>query len=207
MNMNNEATTRIRAVRVSLAATLTRPAGRRRQWTAELGETPSWTATGTTEKAAADALAASVSAFVAEYRPPVVITFAGRAAVVSLDTDGEGAVHWQVEIIRQDGSKMVSNTSAGNWTVAEAYARSWLAHDATDWLDDASVHAAAKFVAGDGLFKGGEYGPEELLRYAAWQRAARHAIDTGVEDFHSWAGEHEREFAVPPASAEGASPA
>lgn len=195
--MYDDWTTRNRDLRPTVAATLTRPPGRRRDWTAEAGR---WLATGATEKAAADALTASVSAFMAEYRPPTVITYAGHVAITSLDTDADGALLWRVQNIRPDGGGMTTGHSAKNWSAAEAYARYVLAYDATDWHDDASVHAGAAFLASDERCTSG-YGPAELLKYAAWQRAARHAINTGVADYHAWASEHEREFTVPPAVA------
>ncbi|MEV8504518.1 hypothetical protein AB0368_06755 [Actinoplanes sp. NPDC051475] len=40
------------------------------------------------------------------------------------------------------------------------------------------------------------YGPDELYHYAAWQRAARAAMNAGRDDWHEWAWEHHAQFAV-----------
>lgn len=200
--MYEDWTTRERNLRMSMSATLIRPPGRRQQWTARTGQDGAWEAQAKTEKEAADVLTFGLEAFLVYYKPPVVITYAGRVAVVSLDAnsamvnDGAMLVSWRIQTVRPDGSSTQVVTSAHSWSEAEAAARYSLAHDATDWHDDASVHAAVAFLAGDQrLFDA--YSPTALKDYAAWQRAARHAINNGVEDYHAWAGEHAREFAVP----------
>ena len=90
----------------------------------------------------------------------------------------------------------LSGFGATSWAQAEADTRNNLAHRSTDWNDDSSVHEAAAYVArgprGDGLA-----GPEQLYDYAAWQRAAKAAMDEGRPDWHEWASAHQREFVVP----------
>jgi hypothetical protein len=72
--------------------------------------------------------------------------------------------------------------------------RNDLAHRTTDWHDNESVHAGAAFVAGRDRF--GNEQRDEFYRYAAWQRAARHAMDNGITDWHGWASDHTAEFAL-----------
>jgi hypothetical protein len=186
---------RQRTVRVTLDATLIRPWRRGDRWTAEAGH---FRAEGTSEKATADTLAAGVASFLAEYRPPTVLRFRGHVAVVSLDLSIDPARPvWHQEVIRPSGSGFSSIGSASSWDEAEADARHTLAQATTDWHDDASVHAAAEYVAGAERFRYGQYGPAELYRYAAWQRAAKAAMDDGRPDWHEWASSNADRFAVP----------
>jgi hypothetical protein len=66
----------------------------------------------------------------------------------------------------------------------------------TDWHDDGSVQEAAAYLDRGPTVAGDGYGPDELYRYAAWQRAARSAMDAGRDDWHEWASQHEAEFTV-----------
>lgn len=193
-----EWTSRQAELRVTVPAVLTRPPGRKQSWTAEWG---SWRVSAPTEKAARDMLIAGMSAFLDLYREPTVIMYEGYVAVVSLDTI-ECAPYWHVQVFRPNGKRSTSSHCDGGWDHAEAYARWLLVHYTVDNHDDASVHAGAAFLAGGEQHEHGQYGPAELVRYAQWQRAAKHAIDAGIADYHTWACEHEREerFAVPPAA-------
>lgn len=189
---------RERAVRVTAAATASRPAGRGQSWTAEAVH---WRAEGRTEKEAVDRLAGNLAAFLAAYRPPAIVTFRGYTAVVSMargDFDGRNPVTWQVSIAKPDGSVTGGfGTSDGGWEEAEASARHDLARHSTDWHDDASVQEAAAFLDAGQRFDDSRYGSEEIYSYAAFQRAARVAMDAGREDWHEWAMAHRAEFAVP----------
>lgn len=192
-----EWTTHQRSVKAPFDLTTNRAPGRRQSWTAEAGE---WRATRPTEKGATDAVTAGVSAFVALYRPPVVFTYAGHTAVLSLSTSTTtDDPTWETVIVRPDGTHYSTSRSAGSWDMAEASARYSLAHTATDWHDDASVQAGAAFIAGGERFAWGEYGPTALLDYAAWQRAARHAMSEGMTDWHERATRDAGSFAVPSA--------
>jgi hypothetical protein len=191
-----EYTTRQQPVRVVIDATTTRPPGHRRTWTAEAGR---WHADGTTEKAATTALAANLKTFLDTYRPPTVLAFRGYVAVLSVDL-GDGSTDrpsWEERVVHPDGHISTSFGGAESWDEAEAGARCRLAHMATDWHDDASVHAGAAYLRGADRIGYGQYGPAEFLRYAAWQRAAKAAMDAGRDDWHRWAGEHATQFAVP----------
>jgi hypothetical protein len=83
---------------------------------------------------------------------------------------------------------------------AEAQARYDLVRRTIDWHDDDSVHQAAAYLPQRRPNRGdSRCGPDELHRYAAWQRAARPAMEAGRDDFHEWAFAHEKDFALPPA--------
>ncbi len=191
---------RERVVRLVVTAIASRPAGRGQSWTVEAGH---WRAEGRTEKDAVDRLAGNLTAFLAVYRPPVIVTFRGYTAVVSLacgDFDGGNPVIWQQRTAYPDGSVTWGRgTSTSGWEEAEAGARYDLAHRSTDWHDDASVHEAAVFLEGGERFDDGRFGPDEIYKYAAFQRAAKVAMAAGRgDDWHDWATEHRAEFAVPP---------
>lgn len=188
----NEFTHRERTVQVRLDATASRRPGRSTPWTVEAG---SWRADATTEKAAADALAAGLHRFLARYEPARLLTFRGRAAVVQLDLAADGSLSWSHRVADPDGRTTTTVLAAADWAAAEACTRSALAHRTTDWHDDASVHAAAAYL--DRGPRGGDQdAADELYRYAAWQRAAHAAIEAGRTDWHAWASAHQREFAV-----------
>lgn len=188
--------TRQRTVRVPLDATLTRPWARGQGWTAEAGHFMSF---GATEKAAADTLAAGVAAFLADYRPPSVFSFRGHVAIVAVEmsTDRDRRA-FHMEYVRPDGSRYSFISTESSRPEAEAYARYQLAQgDATDWHNDASVQGAAAYLTGGEQYGYGQYGPEEIYRYAAWQRAAKVAMDAKRDDWHEWATHNASEYAVP----------
>jgi hypothetical protein len=193
--MTLDYTIRERTVRVSIDATATRPPGRNRTWTVEAGH---WRAEGATEKTAADLLANGLREFVLQYRPPAVLALRGYVAVVALDL---GTVHaplvWHERILHPHGRVGSSTGTAESWEEAEAHARHTLAQISTDWHDDASVQEAAAYLEGGQRHDHGQYGPDEFYRYAAWQRAAKAAMDAGRADWHQWAGDHKAEFTVP----------
>lgn len=191
-------TTRPRTVRVSLDATATRPPGRKRDWTVQAGHEGYWRADGPNEKGAADALAARLATFLTEYRPPVVLSFRGHVAVIWADLgDEHNPMTWTHEIRRPDGYAYHSG-GGESWADAEARTRHSLAQITTDWHDDVSVQEGAAFLAGLEKINYGQYGPDKFYEYAAWQRAAKAAIDAGLGDgYHQWAGDHAREYRVP----------
>jgi hypothetical protein len=187
-------TTRYRTVRIRLDATASRPPGRGRDWTVDSGY---WGASARTEKDAADALAAGLNQFLRHYEPPRVLTFRGHVAVVELDQgDGDKSLSWRRRTINPDGGVYLTSSTAADWDEAEAEARRDLAHRTTDWHDNASVHAAAAYLD-QGPRSSDRYRSHELYRYAAWQRAAKVAIESGEKDFHTWASTHREKFAVP----------
>lgn len=187
---------RRRTVRVPVEVTMVRPARRGGEWTAEAGQ---FRAEGATEKAAADALVTGLQALLRVYREPQVITFRGYVAVISPGLgDYRDPIVWHTQVVKPSGSSFYSSgTTAGGWEEAKADARCTIAHATTDWHDDDSVHEAARFLEGGERFDSGQYGPDELYRYAAWQRAAKHASDEGMPDLHEWATRHRNEFRVP----------
>jgi hypothetical protein len=187
-------TTRERPVRIRLDATASRPPGRGRDWTVDFGY---WGASARTEKDAADALAARLHQFLRHYDPPRILAFRGHIAVVELDLGHtEQSLSWRRRTVNPDGGVNLTGFTAADWDEAEAEARASLAWATTDWHDDASVHDAAAYLDG-GPRSDDRYGSAELYRYAAWKRAAKVAIESGEEDFHTWASTHREEFAVP----------
>ncbi|MEU4244276.1 hypothetical protein [Actinoplanes sp. NPDC026619] len=176
--MPSDEVVRRRGVRISLAATAYRPAGRHQRWTVEAAER--WRAEGPTEKAAADALTAGLQTFLESYREPVVLSFRGYTVVLALDLawGPQPRPIWLERTIRPDGTTSSSGRTAESWQDAEASARYTLAQRTTDWPDNASVHEAA-FLARATIVDD-RYGPDELLRYAAWQRAAAAAISAAA---------------------------
>lgn len=99
--------------------------------------------------------------------------------------------------MRPDGGVDWAAFRAANWDEAEAQVRHDLAHRSTDWHDDDSVHEAAAYLHHGPTLADDRCGPDALYRYAAWQRAARAAMDAGRDDWHEWASAHEKEFAIP----------
>jgi len=182
-------------VRIRLRATAARPAGRRQRWTVEAGH---WRADGAFEKTAADALAEGLREFLIHYRTPTVLSFRGYTAVLSLELgDGDHAMTWTERVVDPDGRVSYSGIAADSWEQVEARARYNLAQRSTDWHDDTSVHEAAAYLnarPGPDDWSG----PEDLYRYAAWQRAAQAAMDAGRDDWHGWAGDHWRQFTIAP---------
>lgn len=191
----NDWTRNERTARPTLDVTTTRPPGRRAAWTAEAGH---WRVDGPTERDTLHRLNAALSLFLANYRAPVIVAYGGATAVVSLDvTDSPNLLAYRQHTVYPDGRTSLMIGTFTGWDQVTAEARYHLVHLATDWHDDASVHAGAAFIAGGERYGHGQYGPEELYRYAAWQRAARAAMDAKRDDWHQWASEHEREFVVP----------
>ena len=188
-----------RDVRVRLAATATRPPGRGRTWTVEAGH---WHAEGATETAATAALAERLQQFLTQYQDPKVLSFRGFIAVLTLDLgDDYRPVSWHDHLIHPNGRGIVSSSfTADGWDDAQARTRYNLAQLSTDWHDDSSVHEAAAYLDDRRGVAGSEYGPAELYRYAAWQRAAAAAMAAGRDDWHQWAHEHQAQFAVPPST-------
>lgn len=188
-----------KTIRPVLSATATRPPGRGREWTVEVGQ--HWRATGKTEKAAADLLAGLIGNFLIQYETPRIITFRGHTVVLSLSVgDGDNPVTWEQQTITPDGRVSYRSCASGaSWDEAVASAQYDLAHRTTDWHDDDSVEEALDFVEDSKKVRPGYYGPAELREYARWQRAAKAAMDAGRADWHEWASVHWRdvEFAVP----------
>ncbi len=192
--MSLDYTSRERAVRITLSANAIRPPGRNQTWTVEAGH---WRAEGATEKAAGDALAEGLREFLVQYRPPTVLALRGFVAVVAPDLgDAYTPLVWHEQIVHRDGHVSSSTGTAESWEEAEAHARHTLAQLSTDWHDDASAHEAAGYLEGGQRHGYGQYGPAEFYRYAAWQRAAKAAMDAGRDDWHQWASDHEREFTI-----------
>lgn len=182
-------------VRIRLGATAVRPAGRRQRWTVEAGY---WRADGTSEKAAVDALAEGLREFLTHYRTPMVLSFRGHTAVLWLELgDSDRAMAWTGRVVAPDGRVFYSVGAADSWEEAEARARYNLAQRTTDWHDDTSVHEAAAYLNARQVPDDWS-GPDELYRYAAWQRAARSAMDAGREDWHEWASAHRTQFTISP---------
>jgi hypothetical protein len=169
--------------------------GRKPHWTAQVGH---WFADATTEREAAARLAQGIATLAETFNAPRIFTFKGHAAVVTAAFNGYQAESpsWSVQVIRPDGHVGYS-MSGGTRVEVEASTRRNLAHLVTDWHDDASVHEGAAYLKDQGAVDYGQHGPEEFYRYAAWQRAARAAMDVGEPDFHAWATEHAHEFVVP----------
>jgi hypothetical protein len=191
-----------RTVRVDVETVTTRPPGHRQAWTAEAGKDRPWRADGATEKEALATLTNALREFLAHYRPPTVLTFRSYVAVVSLDTgDSHNPIVWRQEVFHRDRRFSSSSGGGGSWEAAEAHARHNLAQASTDWHNDDSVREAAAYLEGGQRFGHGEYGPDEFLRYAAWQRAAKAAMAAGRDDWHEWAHQHRNEYTIPPAEA------
>lgn len=180
-------------VRIRLGATAARPAGRRQRWTVEAGH---WRADGSSEKAAVDVLAEGLQKFLTHYRTPTIVIFRGYTAVLSLDLgDGDLAMSWTERVVDPHGRVSYSGIAADSWEQVESHARYALAQRSTDWFDDSSVHEAAAYLKsrpGPDDWSG----PDELYRYAAWQRAARAAMEAGRDDWHGWAGGHWAQFTI-----------
>lgn len=191
-----------RGVRISVDATASRPPGRGQTWTVESGY---WRADGASEKAAVDVLTVRLRDFLTRYRPPTVLTFRGYTAVVSLELgDADHAVRWSQRIAGPDGRIHHTGFVADSWDAADAHARHDLARRSTDWHDDVSVQDAAVYLHHGGTAADDRYGPDDLYRYAAWQRAARVAMDADRDDWHAWATRHQSEFTLPrPTDADG----
>ncbi len=189
--MNPEWTCNTRPARITVEAATSRPPGRGASWAAEFGR---WRTVGKAESATVKALADGMAAFLADYRPPVIITYGGYTSIVSIDMH-DGVPSWHEVVTGPNG--YCSTTGSGDgWELAIARARHSLAQRVTDWHNDASVHAGAAFVADAAKVDRGQFGPEEFYRYAAWQRAAKDALDAGRDCWHDWASAYWRQFEV-----------
>lgn len=189
-----EPVARDRTVSIRLAATAARPGGRHRRWTVEVGP---WRAEGATEKAAVDTFAERVRNFLTHYREPAIESFRGYTAVLSLELgDDDNTMVFIERVVAPDGEVSYSGAGANSWDEIQARARYDLAQRTTDFQDDASVHEAAAYLRA-GPRPSGQYGADELYRYASWQRAARAAIDAGRDNWREWASEHRAEFLIP----------
>jgi hypothetical protein len=183
-----------RGVTIRLDATASRPPGWRKPWTVEAG---SWRVDAATEKAAADTLSERLRVFLTQYEEARLLSFRGYAAVVECDLgDDHNSVIWRRRMVSPEGRVDCAGFGAANWDEAEAHARHDLAHRSTDWHDDDSVHEAAAYLQHGPRLADGRHGPDELYRYAAWQRAARAATEDGRDDWHEWASVHAKEFAI-----------
>jgi len=192
----DEWTTKPRPVRLSVAATATREPGRGRDWTVEAGY---WRSQGTTEKAASNALANALEAFIGAYQPPVVITFRGYVGLlwVQPGSDASNPLEWREQVAHPEGYMSHCGFEAAGWDEAEAHTRYTIAQSSTDWHDDDSVHQAAAFLTTHKWTGRSEYGAEDLYRRAAWQRAAKAAMDAGHDDLHTWATANAKNYTVP----------
>lgn len=201
----SDGTRRERAVRIRLDGTSTRAGRGRPTWEVTAGR---WSAEGATEKAATDALAGRLADFLLLYREPMVLSFRGYTTVLSLDLgDDHNPVTWTERVVDPRGRILYSGMAAsGGWEAAEARVRYDLVHRSTDWHDDDSVHASAAYIESGPSPSHDGFGVRELYRYAGWQRAARAAKDSGREDWHEWASQHEAEFTVRPATEPGSAP-
>lgn len=196
--MQYEYTRHEKTIRPVLSATATRPPGPGRTWTVEVGQ--HWRADGKTEKAAGDLLAGLIGNFLLQYERPRIITFRGHTTVLALSVgDSDNPVTWEQQTITPDGRVSYTDTGGGSWDEVVAVARYHLAGRTADWFDDTSVQEAAAFVADGRRFRNGQYGPDELYQYAAWQRAAKAAMDAGRDDWHEWAthNANDPQFTVP----------
>ncbi len=185
---NSETTARV-------TVNTTRAPGRAPSWTAQVGN---WYAGGKTEREAANRLAEGIVAFARAPRDPRIVVFKGHVAVISAapSFDQPERTFWAVQVVRPNGGNVSYSSRGGTLADADAATRHGLAQLATDWHDDASVHEGAAFLDGLDAVDYGQYGPDEFYRYAAWQRAAKAAMDAGEPDFHTWATKHAREFEV-----------
>lgn len=180
-------------VRIRLGATAARPGGRHQRWTVEAGH---WRADGASEKMAVDALAVGLRDFLSHYRTPVIVSFRGYTAVLSLELgDGDRAMAWTERVVDPDGGVSYSGVTADSWEQVESRARYNLAQRSTDWFDDNSVHQAAAYLKARPVPNDWS-GPAGLYRYAAWQRAARAAMDASRDDWREWASDHWRQFTI-----------
>ncbi|QWF85756.1 hypothetical protein [Amycolatopsis sp. CA-230715] len=189
----NDYTIRKRGVEIRLDATASRPPGWRKAWTMEAGI---FRADGVTEKAAAGALAECVRVFLTHYESPRLLMFRDHTAIVELDLGGDiDSLRWCRRIVTPGGRVRMTGFDAASWAEAEADTRHSLVHQSTDWHNDTSVHEAAAYLDSSPRTRD-LFGPDELYRYAAWQRAAQAAMKAGRDNWHEWASSHASEFAV-----------
>ncbi len=200
----NDWTHNATTARINVPARTSRAPGRRARWTAEIGSwRGGWRAEGATEREALTRLTDAFARFITEHREPAIITYAGFVAVISAVPDTDPDSHgtgWREEIVHPDGHRNLCYRTVEDFTAADAAARRTLAHLATDWHNDASVHAGAAFLEGCAGVEYGQYGPDEFYQYAAWQRAAKAALDSDnpeCSDCHRWASDNWHSFEVP----------
>jgi hypothetical protein len=197
------------AIRVPLPVHTSRGWQRGAGWTAVVTLAPDasgdsyWHAEAASEKAALAALTDGLESFLTGYRAPSVLTFRGFVAVVALSATNhpDTGPSWHQQVAWPDGHVSHSYESAADWAEAEASARHHLAQASTDWHDDASVHGGAAYLEAGRNIGHGQYGPDDFYRYAAWQRAARAAMDAGRDDWHQWASDNQADYAVSPPDA------
>jgi hypothetical protein len=192
----NEWNHHVTTARITLPANTNRAPGRKARWAAHVGN---WHAEATTEKGALALVADGVAAFVTSYDQPEIIAYGGYTGVISqtVNTEPGHAPAWIVQTVHQAGHVSMSYCARDSVAEVIAETKSHLAHLATDWHSNASVHAGAAYLAGGDVYGYGQYGPDEFYRYAARQRAAKAAMDADHADYHTWATEHAHEFTVP----------
>ncbi len=192
---STEWTHKTATVRVTLPAHTSRPPGRGATWAAEVGKHDKHRVTGATERAAVTALAEGLAEFITEYRPPVVNSYNGYTSILAIEPS-DGAASWREVIVSPGGIICSSSSCNGGWDRAEARARYGLVQRTTDWVDDESVHAGARYIDAGRHARHDTFNADEHYRYAAWQRAAAHAVDAGIPNMHEWATEHQNEFTI-----------
>jgi hypothetical protein len=163
---------------------------KRAPWAVSLGD---FSAEASTATAAAQALGERIVRIIDRAsEQPIVVMLAGYVSVAIATEDG-----WIVRTYAPDGQQSgYSGTGDDSPLACEASMRMELAQRVTDWQSDESVRAGAMFC----LETDGRDRPRatraEFLSYAAWQRAAAHAIANGIDDYHRWASEHAGDFTI-----------
>lgn len=154
--------------------------GRWRNWhTLKVGEVEGG---GYTIAEARHDLAQNLARAVANLRPPVTLTYAGNTSQVYADAFGICVSHG-------------SSYSRGDWTweQAEASARFQLVTIGCDPHDDGSLRDAIAFLR-PARDERDRNGPADLLSWAAFQRAYRHAEQLGEKDPHGWTAGRTADF-------------
>jgi hypothetical protein len=152
----------------------------------------------TVAEAKADLAAVLTDHFV-NAEPPLVLAFGDRVSVSTREPRG-----WLERTYRRHEDGGLRETGSHGRALHDRQAqedqvRFGLAQACTVWSDDVSVHAGAAFVPEACVDDLDRYSRREFYRYAAWQRAAAHAIRVmDIVAWHDWATSNWREFQIAP---------
>lgn len=163
--------------------------GRRARWVKAIKATVGpLEVTERSQGAARQKLTETVEQLLDVLRDPEFITHNGKTLVLYISTLG-GVPTFGYRVIGIT-SGAISPTGE-TWDQARRSALRHFLDLATDPHDDESVAGGVAFIRSQ---RGTDDDVADFLRRAAWQRAAKAAIDAGEADYHRWACDHEREF-------------
>lgn len=156
------------------------------QYMATAGMVHGW---GKTQAAAKATLAENITRTLDEFERPSFFSVGEMHAVVFCQPDGHvNGIEWGYRIVGRSSTVQVRTRADAMASACKSLAQDYAMGDC---FDADLIEIAADFLR---LAPVGDDAVPDLYRYCSWQRAAKHAHALGVDDVHSWACEHEREY-------------